>query len=106
MFRHFLKLRYITLVIATIAGLDALAFLVMGAKSAFQAYLHVMEEGHGIEATRPGLELLHSLDFLLVSLVLMIFGFGVAKLFLLDPKSHLSLELPPWLRVESIGERR
>jgi uncharacterized membrane protein YqhA len=104
MFAHILKLRYVTVVISIIAGLDALSFLIMGAKAAFKGYVHMIASGDAFEMSRPGLELLHSLDFLLVSLVLMILAFGVAKLFLLDPKTALTLELPSWLRIESISE--
>ena len=47
---------------------------------------------------------MHSLDFLFVSLVLVVLGLGIAKLFLLAPSSKYHEGLPSWLRIESIGE--
>jgi uncharacterized membrane protein YqhA len=54
--------------------------------------------------SRPGLELLHSLDFLFVSLVLIVLGLGIAKLFLLAPGDSSDAGLPTWLRIDSISE--
>ena len=101
MFEYLLKLRYITAVIVVLAALHAVAFLVMGTRSAIGAYKHVL--GVAEEGARPGLELLHSLDFLLVSMVLVILALGVAKLFLIDP-TKVRAGMPAWLGIESIGE--
>ena len=101
MFEHLLKLRYITVVIVVLAALHALAFLVMGTRSAVGAYEHVLG-GVGASA-HPGLELLHSLDFLLVSMVLVILALGVAKLFLIDA-TKVRAGMPAWLGIESVSE--
>jgi uncharacterized membrane protein YqhA len=101
-FDQLLKTRYIAIVIVILSLLHAAAFLVMGIKVAVKAYGEVLTEGAS-HASRPGLELLHSLDYLFVSLVLLILSLGIAKLFLLDPtKEHPGL--PSWLRLESISE--
>ena len=102
MFEHLLKVRYVAVVIVILAVLHAVAFLVLGTKLAFQAYAHILIGGGASEA-RPGLELLHSLDFLFVSLVLMVLALGIAKLFLLGPNMEES-GLPVWLRLHSISE--
>jgi uncharacterized membrane protein YqhA len=100
-FDQLLKTRYIAIVIVVLSLLHAVAFLVLGTKGAIKAYGEVLTEG--ADASRPGLELLHSLDYLFVSLVLLILALGIAKLFLLDPtKEHPAL--PTWLRLESISE--
>jgi uncharacterized membrane protein YqhA len=104
MFKHLLKVRYIVVVIAFFAVLHALAFLVMGAQSAVKAYGYLLNEKGVGETTRPGLELLHSLDFFFVAMVLVVLALGIAKLFLLDPSADATAELPAWLRIDSISE--
>ena len=39
-----------------------------------------------------------------VSLVLVVLGLGIAKLFLLPPSSKAHADLPVWLRIERISE--
>jgi len=102
MFEQLLKVRYIAVIIVILAVLHAAAFLILGTKVAIQAYAHVIVGGGSTES-RPGLELLHSLDFLFVSLVLMVLALGIAKLFLLGPNVDES-GLPSWLRLHSITE--
>jgi uncharacterized membrane protein YqhA len=102
MFEHLLKVRYVAIVIVILAVLHAMAFLVLGTKLAITAYTHILT-GSGPAEARPGLELLHSLDFLFISLVLMVLALGIAKLFLLHPKVDEG-DLPIWLRIQSIGE--
>jgi uncharacterized membrane protein YqhA len=104
MFQHLLKVRYIVVVIAFFAILHALAFLVMGAKTAVKAYGHLLSERTDGETARPGLELLHSLDFLFVAMILLVLALGIAKLFLLDPKADATADLPVWLRIDSVSE--
>jgi uncharacterized membrane protein YqhA len=104
MFEHLLKFRYITVVMVILSLLHAVGYLVMGTRIAFHAYAHVLDEPGPMSENRPGLELLHSLDFLFVSLVLLVLGLGIAKLFLLPPDSKQLSSLPGWLRIESIAE--
>jgi uncharacterized membrane protein YqhA len=104
MFRHLLKIRYLAIVIAILAVLDAVAFLVMGAEISLRAYRHVLGESLEGAATRPGIELLHSIDFLFVSLVLLVLGLGIVKLFVVRLTEEETATLPGWLRIESISE--
>lgn len=105
LFDHLLKFRYLAVVMVIIALLDAIAYLVLGIRIAFHAYAHLLDEATSASAeNRPGLELLHSLDFVFVSLVLVVLGLGIAKLFLLPPTSKSYAELPVWLRIERISE--
>jgi uncharacterized membrane protein YqhA len=109
MFEQLLKIRYIVLVIVVLAVVHAIAFLVLGAKVAIGAYAHVLTGGTGAAASvehtaRPGLELLHSLDFMFVAIVFLVLALGFAKLFLVGPKATETMELPTWLRIDSIAE--
>ena len=105
MFKHLLKVRYLVVVIVILAVLHAFAFLAMGTMTTVKAYrLLLGEAAEGGDAPRPGLELLHSLDFLFVAMVLLVFALGTAKLFLLDPTAEESAHLPLWLQIKSISE--
>ena len=101
MFERLLKIRYIAIVIVILTVVHSLAFLFIGTKLALTAYAHIL--GGAPPDVRPGMELLHSLDFLFVSMVLLVLGLGIAKLFLLGPNVNDS-NLPVWLRIENIGE--
>jgi uncharacterized membrane protein YqhA len=105
MFRQLLKVRYIAVVIVAVAVLDAVSFLVLGTKVALRGYQQMLGL-HGPGTARPGLELLHSLDFLFVSLVFLILGLSIAKLFLLGPADVDDASLPTWLRLGSISEMK
>jgi uncharacterized membrane protein YqhA len=90
-------------VIVVLAAMHGLAFLVMGARVALKAYGAVFHVGHE-QMARPGLELLHSLDFLFVSMVLIVLALGIAKLFLISPTEVEIATLPKWLQIDEISE--
>lgn len=102
MFSHLLKVRYIAVVIVALAVLDAVAFLVLGTETALHGYQQVL----GIHPGRPGLEILHSLDYLFVSLVFLVLGLSIAKLFLFGPTDLEDASLPSWLRLRSLSEMK
>lgn len=104
MFEHLLKFRYLAVVMVILSLMHAVAYLVLGARIAIHAYANILSPPEALGQSRPGLELLHSLDFLFISLVLVVLGLGIAKLFLLPPDAKQLATLPPWLRIESIGE--
>jgi len=81
------------MVIVILALLHAVAFLVKGAKIALKSYCHVLGET-AAAAHRPGVELLHSLEFLFVSLVLLVLGLAIAKLFVVNLMEEESAAFP------------
>jgi uncharacterized membrane protein YqhA len=103
LFAHLLKVRYVAAAVVILALLDSLAFLFLGARTAFATFGHIIATG-GNSESRPALQLLHSLDYFLVSLVLLILGLGVAKLFLLAPSAQRSPHLPSWLDVQTFSD--
>jgi uncharacterized membrane protein YqhA len=102
-FRQLLKVRYLAVVIVAISVMHAVAFLVMGTRIAIHAYGQVLGY-NGSGWSGPGVELLHSLDFLFVSLVLLVLGLGIAKLFVLNLSEEETQSLPGWLRIGSITQ--
>jgi len=102
MFERFMKVRYVAVVIVILALLHAVAFLAMGTHVAVLAYRHIFDEGPTF-GSGPGLELLHSLDFMFISMVLLVLSLGIARLFLVSPTFD-DAKLPGWLRIHSISE--
>lgn len=103
MFEQLLKARFLAVVVVVLAILHAVAFLYMGTHLAVQSYWHILTDQGGSGGERPGLELLHSLDSLLVALVMMILAVGVAKLFLL-PQHEERPSLPKWLDINTFSD--
>jgi uncharacterized membrane protein YqhA len=103
MFERLLKVRYLAVVVVAFAVIHALAFLYLGGRTALKTYWTILsgkEGGH----ERPGLELLHALDNLLVSLVMIILAAGVTKLFLTsNPVGH-HWSLPKWMDIETFSD--
>jgi len=108
LFTNLLKVRYVAVVVVILSILHALAFLFLGAQLAVRAYGAIIGAEHGGENVRPALELLHSLDFLLISLVLLILALGVTKLFLITPRAlehpRSRNQLPSWLNIETFSD--
>ncbi len=105
MFALLLKFRYLAVVMVILSLLHAMAYLVHGRADRHSTPTRTCSTSPARPPrSRPGLELLHSLDFVFVSLVLIVLGLGIAKLFLLAPDSTAHAGLPAWLRIESIGE--
>jgi uncharacterized membrane protein YqhA len=107
-FEQLLKVRYLAVVVVVVAILHAMAFLFMGTQAAVTTYWHILDGQLDPGSDRPGLELLHALDALLVALVMILLAVGVAKLFLLPhheghPEGH-SRSLPRWLDIESFSD--
>jgi len=102
---HLLKIRYISIVVVILSILHAVEFLLLGGRIAFHAYHLMLTGSRAGENVRPGLEILHSLDFLLIALVLLILGLGVAKLFLLPPlQGEHTYALPTWLNMKTFSD--
>jgi uncharacterized membrane protein YqhA len=101
---HLLKIRYVAAVVVILSLLHSLTFLFIGARIALVTYWQVLRAAGGEEAHEPGMALLHSLDYFLVSLVLMILGLGVAKLFLLPSRAQTSFRPPSWLDIGSFSD--
>jgi uncharacterized membrane protein YqhA len=103
MFEHLLKARYLAVIIVGFALLHAVAFLLIGGEIAFKAYAQLLHERNLGPGNRPGIELLHSLDFLFVAMVFIVLALGIAKLFLVGPEAAASMDLPVWLNFDSIA---
>jgi len=103
MFERLLRIRYLAVVIVLVASLHAIGFLVMGVAHAIRAYAHIAQGHMGGGEVRPGLEMLQSLDSMLIALVLVVTAAGIAKIFLVADTRE-EQKLPGWLRLHSFHE--
>jgi uncharacterized membrane protein YqhA len=106
MFEYLLKIRYVAVVVVVLGIAHSVMFLIMGAQLAVKTYWQVLTGRAVGGLERPGLELLHSLDLLLIGLVIMILAVGVAKLFLLPRGAAAPTKspLPTWLNIETFSD--
>lgn len=96
-----LKVRFIFLIAVLFTMLNSIFFLLGGVIESVHGYRVFME--HGLDENyRPGLFLLKSLDMFLVSMVFLIFGLGILRLFIHYKSEDESL--PGWLRIKDFKE--
>lgn len=100
---HLFRVKYLLIIAVVFLILNSFFFLVAGAIKCIDGYQMFFYSGlNTSEEQRPGLLLLEGLDFFMVSLVFMIFGLGIGRLFLLD---HLKDEdTPKWIRIHNLTE--
>lgn len=99
MLQRLLPLRFIFLIAVAVTFLNSLAFLFIGVRSAYHGYISLMD--HNLDG-RPGMLFLESLDMFMVSLVFLVFGFGMVRIF-----THYDTNdenLPGWLRIKDFKE--
>ncbi|MGB5607813.1 MAG: YqhA family protein [Eudoraea sp.] len=95
--------RYIYALAVIFTLINAIFFIGSGVAKSIRGYKgffrsdFLITEGH-----HPGLHLLETLDAFMISLVFMIFGLGIARLFIFDKAEGKTL--PKWLKVNSLEE--
>jgi len=92
--KRLLRYRLLYVIISIFCALNAVVFVLVGVVKAVHGYVSLVRLLAGEESETVGLFLLQSLDSFLVGLVLLIFAFGIYRIFV----SHSPQEgLPPWL---------
>ena len=104
MIKKILLLRYAYLIAAAFTILNSIFFLVAGVMECMKA--HSLFFRYGIrEEHRPGVLVLQGLDLFLISMVFLIFGLGIIRLFIhYNPVSSDEKELPDWLKLNSFKD--
>ena len=103
MLRFALALRFITLVAAIGVGLGAIMMFWLGAAKLAGGMSFVFQgDGTGAQAVIPAV--MEATDAFLFGLVLVVFAYGITFGFAFDLPSAVRVKLPPWMRVEGIGE--
>ncbi len=101
MFGKLLLVRYFFVIAVAILLLNAFIFLLVGAVHSIHGFIEFINVGFSPnDESRPGISLLEGLDSFMVSLVFLIFGLGIARLFIFD-KMESNL-IPKWLNFNDL----
>jgi uncharacterized membrane protein YqhA len=97
MFRKLLGIRYIILVAVGILFLNSIFFIIGGAIFSVKGYFEFIQNGFiPSETYSPGLYILKGLDAFMLAIIFIIFGLGIARLFVFSNASED--QIPSWLR--------
>lgn len=101
MFKKFLKIRFIILVPVGVLFLNAIFFIAGGTIFSVKGYIEFIQNGFmPSETYQPGLYILKGLDAFMLAIIFIIFGLGIARLFLFDNDSED--QVPSWLRFKEM----
>jgi uncharacterized membrane protein YqhA len=97
MFKRLLTIRYIILVAVGILFLNSVFFIIGGTVFSFKGYIEFIQNGFLPSVTyNPVLYILKGLDAFMLAIIFIIFGLGIARLFLFTNASED--QVPSWLR--------
>jgi uncharacterized membrane protein YqhA len=97
MFRKLLGIRYIILVAVGVLFLNSIFFIVGGTVYSVKGYIEFIRNGFiPSESYNPGLYILKGIDSFMLAIIFIIFGLGIARLFIFNNASED--QIPTWLR--------
>lgn len=99
--KQLLKIRYISLIAVFFTLLNSLVFMAAGVYESVKGYKMFLEHGVSDEH-RPGVYVLKGLDLFLVSMVFMIFGLGILRIFTHHKQDEQ--DLPGWLKIDNFKQ--
>lgn len=103
MLEKILKTRFLLVIAVFFLLVNTLLFLISGAVQSYHGYMEFISNGFHLGGdTRPGLHILEGLDAFMIALVFMVFGLGIAKLFVFDQEK--TKMLPSWLNIHNLKE--
>ncbi len=101
MFTKIINFRFVFIIAVFFLLLNSLVFLIVGAVRCIHGYTEFVSIGFmPNEESLPGIHLLEGLDFFMYSLVFMIFGFGLGRLFLFQNVPNENL--PSWIQINNL----
>jgi len=96
MLQKLLSIRYIIFIVVIVMFLNAAFFIVGGTAMSIKGYMEFAQNGFiPNETYQPGLYVLKGLDGFMLAIIFLIFGFGIARLFLFNNASDD--KMPSWL---------
>lgn len=101
MLKKLLSIRYILFLAVAILLLNAVFLIIGGSVLSIQGYLEFVQNGYTPnESYEPGINLMKGLDAFMLAIIFIIFGLGIAKLFLFN--NEPDDKIPHWLRFNDI----
>ncbi|MRR21629.1 hypothetical protein EG830_01445 [bacterium] len=101
MFEKLLRFRYIMIIAVIIMLVSSLFFLIGGTVMSVKAYIHFIQMGLTPTGDyKAGLSIMNGLDAFMLSIIFMIFGLGIGRLFLFDRTPDE--KVPSWLRFHDL----
>ncbi len=96
-----MNFRYVVIVAVFFVLLNSIVFTIVGAVHCIHGYIEFVNIGfRTTQGSRPGLHLMEGLDAFMIALAFLIFGLGVARLFVFD--KHNVESMPAWLNIHDI----
>ncbi len=103
MFNKLLKARYLFIIAVFFLLLNSLTFLVVGVVKTIHGYVEFAELGFkATEDSKPGLYILGGFDAFLISMIFLVVGLAIARIFIFDKIE--TDQLPDWLNVHTIKD--
>ena len=97
MFQKLLKIRYVIILVVVIMFINSIFFIIGGTVYSFKGYIEFAKNGFiPSETLNPGLQILKGLDAFMLAIIFIIFGLGIARLFLFNKAADD--QVPTWLR--------
>jgi uncharacterized membrane protein YqhA len=97
MLRKLLNIRYIISLAVAILLLNSVFFIIGGSVLSIKGYLEFAQNGFiPNETYKPGMYIMKGLDAFMLAIIFIIFGLGIARLFLFSEASDE--QVPSWLR--------
>ena len=101
MFQKLLRFRYIMVIVVIIMLVSSLFFLIGGAVMSVKGYMYYIQNGFmPNEEFKAGFSVMNGLDAFMLAIIFMIFGLGIARLFLFDKTPDE--QVPSWLRINDL----
>ncbi len=101
MFKKLLRFRYIMIIVVIIMLVSSLFFLIGGAVMSVKGYMYYIQNGFmPNEEFKAGFNVMNGLDAFMLAIIFMIFGLGIARLFLFDKTPDE--QVPSWLRINDL----
>jgi uncharacterized membrane protein YqhA len=101
MFQKILAFRYILIIAVFFLLISSFVFIIVGAVLSIEGIIEFIHFGFiPNEEIRPGIKLLEGLDAFMIALIFMIFGMGIARLFLFDKDKDINV--PSWLNIHDL----
>ena len=110
--KYFTKVRYLVIIAAVSSLIGSALMFFIGVEKTISAYFYYLY-GHAVlsedvlpEYLTPGdlatVSLAQAIDVFLFALVMLIFGYGILYLFLVEDEEKERSDFPGWLRIKSI----